>query len=56
MPAKNATALAEAIERLHHNPIYARQLGLAARARAVQEFDEQIIIKKTLAVYMELLG
>jgi glycosyltransferase involved in cell wall biosynthesis len=56
VPAKNATALADAMERLHLNPAFARQLGWAARARAVQEFDEQIVIKKTLAVYVELLG
>lgn len=56
VPAKNATALADAMERLHHHPTFARQLGQAARERAVQEFDEKIVIEKTLAVYRELLG
>jgi glycosyltransferase involved in cell wall biosynthesis len=53
---KDATALANAIERLHLNPTWARQLGLAARQRAVAEFDEKIVINKTLAVYGELVS
>lgn len=56
VPVKDAAALAQAIERLHLNPAFARQLGLAARVRALREFDEKIVIRKTLAVYGELLG
>ena len=56
MPVKDATALANAVERLHLEPAWARQLGLAARTRAVNEFDERIVIAKTLAVYAELLS
>ncbi len=56
VPVKNATALADAIERLHRDPEFAHQLGQAARERVVQEFDERIVIKKTLAVYRELAG
>lgn len=56
VPVKDGAALADAIERLHLNPAWARQLGLAARARALREFDEKIVINKTLAVYGELLG
>ena len=56
VPVKDARALANAMERLHHDPAWARQLGLAARARALREFDENIVISKTLAVYGELLG
>ncbi len=55
VPVKNATALAQAIDRLHRNPVLARQLGLAAHARALREFDERIVIRQTLAVYGELL-
>jgi glycosyltransferase involved in cell wall biosynthesis len=55
VPVKDAQALANAIERLHLDPAWARQLGLAARARALREFDEKIVIRKTLAVYGELL-
>lgn len=54
VPVKDAPALAGAIERLHLDPAWARQLGLAARARALREFDEKIVIRKTLAVYGEL--
>jgi glycosyltransferase involved in cell wall biosynthesis len=56
VPMKDAIALARAIERLHQDPALARQLGLAARARALREFDEWIVIRQTLAVYGELLG
>lgn len=56
VPVKDAKALANAIERLHLDPVWARQLGLAARARALKEFDERIVIRRTLAVYGELLG
>ena len=56
VPVKDAKALANAIERLHRDPVWARELGLAARARALREFDEKIVISKTLAVYGELLG
>jgi glycosyltransferase involved in cell wall biosynthesis len=55
VPVKHATALANAIERLHQNPAWAHQLGLAARARALREFDERIVIGETLAVYREVL-
>ena len=33
----------------------ASRLGAAARARALAEFDEQIVIARTLAVYREVL-
>jgi glycosyltransferase involved in cell wall biosynthesis len=56
VPVKDATALANAIERLHLDPVWARQLGLAARKRAIAEFDERIVIEKTLGVYEELVS
>ena len=56
VPVKDAKALASAIERLHLDPALARELGLAAWARALREFDEKIVIGKTLAVYEELLN
>jgi glycosyltransferase involved in cell wall biosynthesis len=55
VPVKDAAALAGAIVRLHQDPALARKLGLAARQRALAEFDERIVIDKTLAVYDELL-
>lgn len=54
VPVKDSTALANAIERLHLDPVWARRLGLAARERAIAEFDERIVIAKTLGVYGEL--
>lgn len=55
VPAKDAYSLACAIKRLHLDPVWARQLGLAARHRAQAEFDEGIVIGKTLEVYRELV-
>ena len=56
VPVKDATALANAIERLHLDPAWSRQLGLAVRERAIAEFDERIVIEKTLGVDGELVG
>ena len=56
VPVKDAAALAQAIERLHLNPAWADQLGQAARARSLRQFDENIVIRQTLAVYTEQLG
>ena len=55
VPVRNASALAAAIRTLHDNPKWARQLGHAARKRALAEFDERIVISRTLDVYAELL-
>ena len=56
IPVRNSDALAGAIKRLHEDPQLRRKLGLAARQRALAEFDERIVIEKTLAVYEELLS
>jgi len=55
VPVKDAAALAAAIARLLDDSSLARRLGDAARARALAEFDERIVIRRTLAVYEELL-
>lgn len=55
VPVRDAAALAAAIARLHDDPALASRLGAAARARALAEFDEQIVIARTLAVYQEVL-
>jgi glycosyltransferase involved in cell wall biosynthesis len=55
VPARDSRALAAAIARLQDDPALARRLGLAARRRALAEFDETIVIADTLAVYAELL-
>jgi hypothetical protein len=56
VPVKDARAMAFAVERLHLNSAWARQLGQAERERALKEFDERIVIEKTLSVYDELLS
>ena len=56
LPVKNANALAGAIKRLHLSPELAPKYCQAARVRALQEFDERIVIGQTLAVYSKLLG
>ena len=56
VPVKDSIALADAIQRLYQKPEWARQLGKSARARVLEEFDERIVIKKTLDVYQQLLG
>ena len=54
IPVRDAPALARAIARLQDDPALARRLGEAARRKALAEFDEQIVIARTLAVYDEV--
>jgi glycosyltransferase involved in cell wall biosynthesis len=54
VPARDARALAGAIACLQDDPALARRLGLAAREKALAEFDERIVIARTLAVYGEV--
>jgi glycosyltransferase involved in cell wall biosynthesis len=53
VPVRDADALAGAIRKLCSDPEWARGLGRAARERALREFDERVVIAKTLAVYRE---
>jgi glycosyltransferase involved in cell wall biosynthesis len=48
-------ALADAIAQLQNDPALAARLGAAARAKALSEFDERIVIDRTIAVYRELI-
>lgn len=54
VPVKDAQALAAAIARLADDPALCQRLGAAARDKALAQFDERIVIEKTLAVYREL--
>ena len=56
VPVRDADALATAIVRLHDDPDLAARLGRAARDKAMREFDERVVIAKTLAVYQSLLS
>ena len=55
VPVRDAGALAAAIARVQDDESLARRLGDAARAKALREFDERIVVNATLAVYRELL-
>jgi glycosyltransferase involved in cell wall biosynthesis len=55
VPARNADSLAHAIARLLDDSALAFRLGQAARAKALEQFDERIVIAQTVAVYRELL-
>jgi glycosyltransferase involved in cell wall biosynthesis len=56
VPIRDARALARAIARLQDDPLLARRLGLAAREKVLAEFDEAIVIARTLAVYAEVMA
>ena len=56
VPVRDAAALAAAIARLLDDPNLAARLGAAAKKKARLEFEEGIVIDRTLAVYQELLG
>ena len=56
VPVRDAAALAQAIARLQDDPALAYRLGEAARAKALSQFDERVVLAATLAVYEELLG
>ncbi|MAL03700.1 MAG: glycosyltransferase family 1 protein [Arenimonas sp.] len=56
VPARDSTALANAIARLQDDPVFAQRLGEAAREKAILEFDESAVCKSTLAVYSQLLS
>src|SRR6478672_11001671 len=49
VPVRQAEPLARAIARLQDDPALARKLGEAAREKALNTFDERIVIEKTLA-------
>ena len=56
VPVRDAVALAAAIARLIDDRELAARLGAAARKKALSEFDERIVIDRTIDVYQELLG
>jgi len=52
---KDSAGLAVAIARLHDDEELRRRLGNAAREKVLAEFDERIVLRRTLAVYDELM-
>lgn len=55
VPARNADALATAIDRLLSDAVLRTRLGLAARARAVERFNAQRVVTETLQIYRDLM-
>lgn len=53
---RDATALTRAIGQLADDPDRRRTMGEAARHRAVEHFDQQVVIDRTLATYERVLG
>jgi glycosyltransferase involved in cell wall biosynthesis len=56
VPVRDATALAQALRRLADDDALRSRLGLAARAKTLERFDERIVLDRTLDVYRELLA
>lgn len=56
VPPRDTGALARAIARLHDDPELAARLGAAARIKALERFDERIVVADTIDVYRELLA
>lgn len=54
VPVRDSVALAKSIAKLQDDPDLARRFGQRAREIAIAEFDEKIVIKHTLDVYLEL--
>lgn len=55
VPVKDSKSLALAIKRLATDKTLRDRLGIAAREKALNQFDEKIIISKTIEVYKEIL-
>lgn len=55
VPAKDAQALAVALEHLLSNPELAKKMGQRGRERLEQEFSAQHVNESTLALYREML-
>jgi glycosyltransferase involved in cell wall biosynthesis len=55
VPAQNAEALADAMQLLVLDPDLRAEMGRASRQKVENEFDEKIVIERTLLVY-ELIG
>lgn len=51
VPVRDGKSLARAIARLHDDPALRQRLGAAARVKALAEFDERIVIRRTCEVY-----
>jgi glycosyltransferase involved in cell wall biosynthesis len=55
VPVRDAGALATAIEKLYRDPELRRRMGVAARERLATHFHNDDTVKKTIALYEELV-
>jgi len=55
VPAKDPRSLAEALRDLAANPVEMHRMGEAGRRKVLEEFDERIVISRTIDIYRELL-
>jgi len=55
IPDHDQGAIARAVSRLIHDADLREDMGRAGRARAVERFDEDLVIRRTLDVYERLL-
>jgi glycosyltransferase involved in cell wall biosynthesis len=53
VPVKDAEALARTMVRLIKNPEMRERMGTAGREKMQREFDERIVVEKTLQVYQQ---
>jgi glycosyltransferase involved in cell wall biosynthesis len=53
---RDAVSLAEVLMKLDADRVLLRRLGESARSKAVADFDERLVIARTLEVYDELLS
>lgn len=51
VPPRDAVSLASAIVQLAHTPSLRRAMGAAGREKILRQFDERIVIEKTLRAY-----
>lgn len=55
VPPKNAQSIADAIEKLYRNPEMRGRMGEAARERIATDFRNDDTVRKTIALYEELV-
>lgn len=55
VPPRDAQSLAVAIEKLYRNPALRRRMGHAARERIATDFRNEDTVRKTIALYEELV-
>ncbi len=55
VPVRDAGALASAIEKLYRDPTLRRRIGAAARERLATNFRNEDTVRKTIALYDELV-